>query len=189
MTLAVDTREQILETARDLLQRLTYHAFSYSDISAEVGIRKASIHYHFPTKEDLGVAIVDVYLDEFFTWRANLEANRISPLAKLQAYFEMFGCIATDKICPLGTLSASVAGLPERLQEKLRELIYTHRAWLRETLKLGQECGEIISDQPHVELSALVGSSLLGALQIARATGTREIYDAVVNQLNRTLKA
>ncbi len=187
MTIAVDTRQQILDTAQDLLQRLTYHAFSYSDISAEVGIRKASIHYHFPTKEDLGVAIIDRYIEEFELWRGEIKRQKIGPRAQLDAYFCIFSCIETDKICPLGTLSASFAGLPEKVQEKLRELICTHRTWLRETLKIGQETGEIVADVPYTELSALIGSSLLGGLQIARATDSQQLFEGVIAQLRRSI--
>lgn len=183
----LDTRQQILDTAQELLQRLTYHAFSYSDISAEVGIRKASIHYHFPTKEDLGIAIVDRYLEEFFGWRQELERQQLSPKAKIEAYFELFGCLRHDQICPLGTLSATFTGLPDRLQSKIQELIYTYRTWLRDTLRSGQECGEVTTRATNAELSALIGSSLLGALQIARSLATHEVYDAVVSELRRAI--
>ncbi|WP_257998927.1 TetR/AcrR family transcriptional regulator [Fischerella thermalis] len=47
---STDTRTQILDTAQDLIQRVGVNAMSYQDISEAVGIRKASIHYHFPSK-------------------------------------------------------------------------------------------------------------------------------------------
>jgi len=49
-----DTAERILDIAQDLIQRRGFNAFSYHDIAAPMGIRKASIHYHFPSKADLG---------------------------------------------------------------------------------------------------------------------------------------
>ena len=53
-----DTDEQILNAAEDLLQRRGYNAFSYHHIAIQLGVRNAAIHYHFPSKEDLGVALV-----------------------------------------------------------------------------------------------------------------------------------
>src|SRR6185369_16920377 len=52
------TAAQILDAAETLIQTRSYSAFSYQDIADELGIRKASIHYHFATKADLGVAVV-----------------------------------------------------------------------------------------------------------------------------------
>ena len=56
---AATTREQLLTVAADLLQRVGYASFSFRDLAEAVGIRAASVHYHFPTKADLGVALVD----------------------------------------------------------------------------------------------------------------------------------
>jgi len=50
--------EEILDLAETLIQTRGYSAFSYQDIADSLGIRKASIHYHFPSKTDLGIAVV-----------------------------------------------------------------------------------------------------------------------------------
>ena len=60
-----ETAEQILDLAETLIQTRGYSAFSYQDIADSLGIRKASIHYHFPSKSDLGVAVVDRYMSPF----------------------------------------------------------------------------------------------------------------------------
>ncbi len=58
---SIDTQTAILDTAQELIQRVGVNAMSYADISAVVGIRKASIHYYFPTKYDLIAALLDRY--------------------------------------------------------------------------------------------------------------------------------
>src|SRR6185295_2042375 len=60
-----ETAEQILDLAETLIQTRGYSAFSYQDIADSLGIRKASIHYHFPSKTDLGIAVVDRYVARF----------------------------------------------------------------------------------------------------------------------------
>ena len=60
-----ETAEQILDLAETLIQTRGYSAFSYQDIADALGIRKASIHYHFPSKADLGVAVINRYIDRF----------------------------------------------------------------------------------------------------------------------------
>src|SRR5690242_4827354 len=59
-------RQQIVECAQRLLQERGYHGWSYQDISNQVGIRKATIHYYFPFKENLGEAALADYYAQLF---------------------------------------------------------------------------------------------------------------------------
>ena len=54
-----DTAERILDVAEELLRTRGFNAFSYADVAAELGITKASLHYHFPGKGELGNALVN----------------------------------------------------------------------------------------------------------------------------------
>ena len=60
-----ETADQILDLAEMLIQTRGYTAFGYQDIADRLGIRKASIHYHFPSKTNLGAAVVDRYAARF----------------------------------------------------------------------------------------------------------------------------
>ena len=55
------THSLLLDLAETLIRKRGYDGFSYADIASDAGIRKASIHYHFPTKPDLGLAVLDRY--------------------------------------------------------------------------------------------------------------------------------
>src|ERR1700752_4371873 len=84
-----DTRQEILNAAEDLLQRRGYNAFSYHHIAVQLGVRNAAIHYHFPSKEDLGVALVQRSQQRFAAWIA--ETGRLEcAWARLQAYFQTY---------------------------------------------------------------------------------------------------
>ena len=63
--MSLDMRSTLIDVATSQVRRLGYSAFSYADLADAVGIRKPSIHHHFPTKEDLGVAIVAAYTEHF----------------------------------------------------------------------------------------------------------------------------
>ena len=54
-----DTREQIMDRAADLLMSHGFNGFSYSDISSYLGVKNAAVHYHFPAKTDLALALID----------------------------------------------------------------------------------------------------------------------------------
>src|SRR3974390_2000756 len=102
-----DTAEQILDLAETLIQTRGYSAFSYQDIADSLGIRKASIHYYFPSKADLGVAVVDRYADRFGAALVAIgqEQSR-SSMTMLEFYIEPYlGFARTpDRICLCGAL-------------------------------------------------------------------------------------
>jgi len=59
------TREKIIELGESLIRTKGYNAFSYQDISSELGIKNAAIHYYFPSKENLGTSIVKTNIQRF----------------------------------------------------------------------------------------------------------------------------
>ena len=183
-----DTREEILNTAEDLLQRRGYNAFSYQHIAIQLGIRNAAIHYHFPSKENLGVALVQRYRLRFSEWT---EQNAQKPDAweRLYAYFQTYvdfverGC----KICPGGVLGAEFQAIPEEMQHEARLLMREIFAWIVTTLDLGREQGSIgfAGDAEHK--AVVIGAALQGSLQIARMAGP-ERFHQIMQQLSLELR-
>ncbi|HEU4554463.1 MAG TPA: TetR/AcrR family transcriptional regulator, partial [Chitinophaga sp.] len=57
--MADNTREKIIELADHLIRTKGFNAFSYADISAPLAIKNAAVHYHFPTKADLGISVIE----------------------------------------------------------------------------------------------------------------------------------
>ena len=84
-----DTSEEILNAAEDLLQRRGYNAFSYHHIAVQLGVRNAAIHYHYPSKESLGVALVKRYQERFRAWIDKTDGTACA-WARLQAYFQTY---------------------------------------------------------------------------------------------------
>ena len=64
----MENREQnILAAAEALVRERGYNGFSFREVAREVGIKSSSVHYHFPTKEDLGAAIAENYTENFLS--------------------------------------------------------------------------------------------------------------------------
>src|SRR5580692_7952663 len=87
----LSTRERVLDIAQRLIQSRGYNSFSFNDLATELGIRTASIHYHFPTKADLGVALLRRYRQRFrqeLAWIASNGGDSVSRLAQFAALFE-----------------------------------------------------------------------------------------------------
>src|SRR6202451_1431817 len=97
----------ILDVAERLAQTLCYNGFSYADIAAQLGVTKASLHYHFPTKAELGRALIERYRTVF---GAALEAiDQLSADAgeRLRRYVNIYlGVLRNDRMCLCGMLAA-----------------------------------------------------------------------------------
>jgi TetR/AcrR family transcriptional repressor of nem operon len=76
-------QEKILDTAESLIQKMGYNAFSYKDIAAVVGIKTSSIHYYYPTKEDLVLAVIDWQLSRLSLFLKELDRGKLSLQQKL----------------------------------------------------------------------------------------------------------
>ena len=63
--MSITTKAALLSYAETQMRSKGYSAFSYADLAAKVGIRKASIHHHFPTKECLGAELINDYIARF----------------------------------------------------------------------------------------------------------------------------
>jgi len=114
-----DTREEILQTAEALWQRRGYNGFSYHHIAVQLGIRNAAIHYHFPSKESLGVALIQRYRERFRIWFR--DANKVEDAReKLRGYFQLYVDYleAECKVCPSGILGAEFQAIPEEMRER-----------------------------------------------------------------------
>lgn len=186
---AADTRTAILDLAEELLQSRSFNAFSYQDIAEAIGIRKASIHYHFPSKEDLGVALVERFRRDALDWASRLVEKNITPKEKLEAYFAVQAKVLEKgkMICALGILGAEFNALPPRLQESYTEFLDDQQRWLTRLLTKGQAGGEFEDDEKPEDLAAYIQAGIQGGLQIARASGRPDRFHAVLRELRKSI--
>src|SRR5512146_2029916 len=104
-----DTRSTLIDVALGQVRRQGYSAFSYADLADAVGIRKPSIHHHFPTKEDLGVAIVADYTERFSEDLGRISARTTDVVKRLRAYAGLYReGIAAGQGCLCGVLASEV---------------------------------------------------------------------------------
>ena len=171
------TAEQILDVAQHLMQTLGYSAISYQDIADEIDIRKASIHYHFPSKTDLGIAVIERYSAMFGEALAELaEDQSKSSMEVLERYFEPFIAYANspDYVCLCGALAGEFPALPEEMRERVRTFFNFHQDWLARLLERGMSRGDIFVSGSAQMTARMVFGSLQGALLIKRATGNTD---------------
>lgn len=178
-----DTREQILSAAEALWQRRGYNAFSYHHIAVQLGIRNAAIHYHFPSKENLGVALIQRYRARFAEWF--VQARGIdNAWERLQAYFKLYVDYvnAECQVCPAGILGTEFHAIPEEMRIEARHLMSEIYEWLIETLTLGRAQDTLRYCGMPEDKAVQLGAALQGGLQIARIAGA-ERFDQLLSQL------
>lgn len=190
MTEETSTKDKILHNALDLLQTRSYNAFSYRDIAERLNIKKASIHYHFPSKTDLGVKILQDYRTYIIGLINDLEKRTDDPAKKLRAFFSYFKGIIRkgDKICTECILSAEYNTLPETMQKELQGLFDDHHSWLAGVLEEGRKSGIFSFTESPEDKAIMLKATVQGALTIARAFGKPDVFYKILNQLDIDIK-
>jgi TetR/AcrR family transcriptional repressor of nem operon len=186
--MTTNTKRAILDLAETLLQDKGFNGFSYAHIANELGVKNAAVHYHFPTKEDLGCAVVQRYRDRFQLWINNARVKDLSPQEKLNWFFDIYANMRADhgKVCIAGALETEFNSIPDALRDQTQSLTGELLNWLGSTLEEGREAGVFQFNGQPADKAALVLSSLQGALQMARALGT-EKFKVVIQQHKQDL--
>lgn len=184
------TATQILDLAETLIQTRSYSAFSYQDIADALGIRKASIHYHFPSKTDLGVAVVTRYTDRLAAALAAIVRDESESTAALLDFYvtpyAQFGD-TPDRVCLCGALAGEMLALPAEMRACVERFFKFHQAWLAKILERGAARGEIALSAPAAKVARMVFAALQGALLVKRTTADAAQLDDVVLALKAQL--
>jgi TetR/AcrR family transcriptional regulator, transcriptional repressor for nem operon len=164
-----DTAERVLDVAERLVQLRGFNAFSYADVSAELGITKASLHYHYPGKAELGVALLNRYTERFAAALDAIDENTTEPLAKLHAYSELYlDVLRGQRMCLCGMLAAEYRTLPDAMQQAVLTFFDINEAWLSRVLDAGRADGTLHFDGTAEEAARMIVGSLEGAMLIAQ---------------------
>ena len=187
-----NTAIRIRETAHDLIAERGYFGFSYADIAETVGIRKASIHHHFPTKVDLVVATLKEYRAKLVEAAGGLDNNITDPLQRLKLYVQYWAeCVKSNNrpICIAALLSAELPALPEEIQTEVQLHFQYLVSWIRATLKDGARHGSIhLQNSAEVEAQSFV-ALVHGAMISARALGSADIFNSITKGALERLRA
>jgi TetR/AcrR family transcriptional repressor of nem operon len=183
---APDTSERILDIAEQLVQTRGFNGFSYADIAAELGITKASLHYHFPTKAKLGESLVERYQRNFLKALGEIAGNETSTLAKLEAYVKIYaGVLDAGRMCLCGMLAADYSTLPGTVQERVRAFFAANEAWLTTILSQGRLGDEISFIGDPIDNARFLVGALEGAMLLARTVGDTRRFGSVTEILLR----
>lgn len=180
------TRDLILDSAQALAQTRGVNAFSYADIAAELCVKKASIHYHFPSKQDLEVELLERYRSTFMAELRKIASTIKGSVEKLEHYAQMYtNTLRNDRICLGGMMASDVSTLPEQLTPSLVSFFEEQVDWLAKVMDAGKKAGELNFSGTAEAQATVFLASLQGGLLMANAMGNEEVFE----QLRKTVIA
>lgn len=185
----MSTADRILDAAEELIMTRGYNGFSYHDIAPQLGIKTASIHYHFPKKEVLGVKVVQRYAERHADGLAALDASHLSARAKLDRYFVSFHGIVEHgpRVCLCAAIAAELETVGEALRSEIGAFFAFHEAWLARNLEDARRGGEIRFAGTAEDRATLIFSALEGALIVSRGRRDLQTFRRVIASLRTEL--
>ena len=174
----MDTRTALLDSAERAARQRGFDAFSYADLARDVGIRKASIHHHFPVIADLAFGLIERYAARFAETLADIDETHVRGADKLRAYQQVYRDALADgtQVCLCVSMSAGRSSFSEPVLDLLAQFHEDSIAWLKQAFARGVE-DQTISNIAEPEGEAQATLALMeGAQLLARAAADMTLF-------------
>ncbi|AYD47359.1 TetR/AcrR family transcriptional regulator [Arachidicoccus soli] len=183
----MDTRTEIIQLGDSLIREKGYNAFSFADISKQLNIKNASVHYHFPTKISLGLAIVQEHHDRLEQLKTKVESK--NPVEKLKAFLSIYTIAKSEnKICIVGSLASDFYTVDAEMQNEIKKLVDNILKWVIEILKEGKK-KKLFYFHTDIRTKALmIITNMLAAVQLTRLTNKQDfnkIKENIITDLTK----
>jgi TetR/AcrR family transcriptional regulator, transcriptional repressor for nem operon len=184
-----DTSQRILDIAARLVQTRGFNGFSYADIAAELQVTKASLHYHFPSKAELGRRLIERYERNFVDALDAIERQATDDLDKLRRYVRIYSdVLADERVCLCGMLAAEHGTLPEPMRQVLQHYFDVNERWLAGVLKAGRDAGTLRCEGAPREVASVLLGALEGAMLLARSYADPKRFGVAADRLLADLR-
>ena len=187
---AASTAQRILDVAERLVQTRGFNGFSYADIAGTLHVTKASLHYHFPAKADLGRRLIERYESNFLAALAEIDAKGRNAAEKLRRYAALYeGVLRDNRMCLCGMLAAEFGTLPKEMREEMRHYFDANEKWLIGVLQEGKRAKSLRFSGSAAEAAQALTGALEGAMMIARSYGDVDRFRGVADKVLKDLGA
>jgi len=181
----MNTQEQLLDLGEALIRARGYGGFSYADLASEAGIRKASVHHHFPKKGDFGLAVLDRYSDRLAIALGDIAATSRSGAQSMTGAIKLYrdALDQGERMCLCAALAADSSLLTDPMRTMLKRANAMTVDWIEQVLLTGRRDRSIaVSGDPAEEAVAIL-AQLQGAQLVARAAGDPTLFDKSISTL------
>jgi len=172
--MSMSKREELLKLAENKVRSGGYSNFSFRELANEVGIKNSSVHYHFPTKADLGAELAHQYTDAFLTALGDIGEIKAQGKNPIDVYTGLFenALLNDDKMCLCGLLGAQNESLPEKVQLEVKRFFRKNLTWLI--------AAHTANDEENPQHAAIMTISLLeGSMMISKALDDHSYFKLV----------
>ena len=173
------SREAILAAARRTAQAHGYSGLNFRDLADEVGMKAASIHYHFPSKADLGAAVARRYWEDTAADLEFMLAGTSDPVRCLHQYPDIFrkSLKSDNRMCLCSFMAAEHDDLPEAVKKEVQTFADVNVAWLSRVLS----AAALVSSEESERRARAIFAAVAGAQLIARSRSDISLYDALID--------
>lgn len=176
-----DTKMQIMDLAEKAIIQGGYGAFSFRELAAQIGIKSASVHYHFPTKGDLAASIMRRYKESFSSELPDVVVTDASVTQLINGFIDGFKAKIVENqnmsLCTM--LTTDIHQLPDEVKQELAAFYHIKLNWLSQVYLLNEGIDERQARSKANQMLA----SLHGASILVQATGESERYEEAVAYL------
>jgi TetR/AcrR family transcriptional regulator, transcriptional repressor for nem operon len=166
-----DVKTAVMDAAERRMQLGGFGGFSFREIAADVGIKSSSVHYHFPTKEDLAAAVIRRWAEETAKHIDKAMEKDRDPIRVWTKAFR--GTAASEgHMCPCTVLGAASQDLPPEVAAEVKNFF-----------KMCQH--KLVAAGLSANNAAEFLSTITGALVVANALGDAAAYDRATSELLR----
>ncbi len=179
MSSSSSSKEAILAAARRTAQAHGYNGLNFRDLADEVGIKAASVYYHFPSKADLGAAVARRYWEDTAASLESMSAETSDPVRCLRRYPDVFrkSLETGNRMCLCSFMAAEYDDLPEAVKQEVRTFADVNVAWLSRALS----AAAVVSAEESEQRARAIFAAVAGAQLIARSRSDVSFYDALID--------
>ena len=174
MSTTTSRLEEILDVAEALVQTRGYNGFSFRDVAAAVGVKSSSVHYHFPTKADLGATLARRYRERFLEKLGDASGfggDRQTPVRRYVGVFRD-ALIHDGRMCLCGMLGAEIQSLPPTVAAEVRDMFEQSVDWLADAT--GGSAEEARTEALRIT------ATVEGAMILSRTFEDPDLFDRVM---------
>lgn len=174
-----NAKEEILGAARAVAQAHGYAGLNFRDLAATVGIKAASIYYHFPSKAELGAAVAKRYWEDAKAFLDKLLEDSPNPSAALRRYPETFRWALenNNRMCLCSFMGAESDDLPAAVRKEVNNFADVNVAWLSKALLTAK----VVSTKDSQRRARAIFAAVAGAQLMARTRADIKLYDELID--------
>ena len=186
------TAIKIADLAEHYIQTRGFNGFSFRDIQNELGIKTASIHYHFKTKQDLANTVLERYLHRYQAQLTKIYQQHEQAKSMLSAFADEFmQTHQSNKLCLCGMFASDLYSLSKDVLMPLNRFVDINHIWLVDVLKRGIASGEFQQDVNPERFAKIYFSALEGSLLMAQfrlSDDIREVTNSLIATITETVQ-